>query len=203
VDAVARDAAIEDTRRALDEAAAIGAPCLVFLAGGVDPRAKNLAATRARALDAVAKLVPHARAAGVKIGLEPLHPMACGSRNVLSDLATANDWCDQLGAEDAVGIVVDTYALWWDPMLAQEIARAGPRICAFHVSDWLAETTDLRLDRGMMGDGVIELPAIRAMVERAGYTGMIEVEILSERDWWRRDPDEVVRITQQRFSSAT
>ena len=118
-------------------------------------------------------------------------------------LATANDWCDQLGAEDAVGIVVDTYAVWWDPHLAQEISRAGPRICAFHVSDWLAETTDLRLDRGMMGDGVIELPAIRAMVERAGYGGMIEVEILSARDWWQRDPDEVVRITQQRFASAT
>jgi sugar phosphate isomerase/epimerase len=201
-DAGERAAALEDSRRALDEAAAIGAPCVVFLAGPVDPRDKSLAATRARALESVAALVPHARASGVKLALEPLHPMACATRTVLSDLTTANDWCDALAAEDAVGIAVDSYALWWDPRLAAEMARAGRRIAACHVNDWLVETTDLRLDRGMMGDGVIDLPGFRAMVDAAGYDGFIEVEILSARDWWRRDPDEVVRVVKERFLTA-
>ena len=98
---------------------------------------------------------------GVKIALEPLHPMICATRSVLSTVKLANDWCDRLGADDIVGIAVDTYAVWWDPEIEVEIARAGKRICSFHVSDWLADTQDLRLDRGMMGDGVIDLPALR------------------------------------------
>ncbi len=194
--------ALDEVRRAIDEAAAIKAGCLVFVAGGVDPRAKDLAATRARALERVASLIPHARQAGVKIGLEPLHPMLCGHRSVLSTLGIANDWCDALDADDAVGIAVDTYAVWWDPDLEAQIARAGRRICAFHVSDWLADTRDLRLDRGMMGDGVIDIPAVRRMVQAAGYEGQFEVEIFSERNWWKRDPDEVVRVVKERFQTA-
>ncbi len=194
--------ALDEVRRAIDEAATIKAGCLVFVAGGVDPRAKDLAATRARALERVASLIPHARQAGVKIGLEPLHPMLCGHRSVLSTLGIANDWCDALDADDAVGIAVDTYAVWWDPDLEAQIARAGRRICAFHVSDWLADTRDLRLDRGMMGDGVTDIPAIRRMVQAAGYEGLFEVEIFSERNWWKRDPDEVVRVVKERFQTA-
>ena len=195
-------AALDEVRVCIDEAAEIKARCLVFVAGGVDPRDKDIAAARGRALDGLAALIPHARAAGVRIGLEPLHPMICATRSVLSTLGLANDWCDALGAEDVVGIVVDTYAVWWDPEIEAEIARAGPRICAFHVSDWLPDTQDLRFDRGMMGDGVIDIPAIRRMVEAAGYGGHREVEIFSARNWWQRDPDEVVRVVKERYQTA-
>jgi len=192
----------DEVRRALDEAAAVRAPCLVFVAGGVDPRDKNIAGARARALDGVALLIPHARSVGVKIALEPLHPMICATRSVLSTVKLANAWCDSLGAEDIVGIAVDTYAVWWDPDIETEIARAGKRICSFHVSDWLADTQDLRLDRGMMGDGVIDLPALRRMVEAAGYDGYVEIEIFSQRNWWQRDPDEVIGVIKDRVQIA-
>ena len=195
-------AARDEVRRALDEAALVKAPCLVFVAGGVDPRDRNIANARARALDGVAELIPHARSVGVKIALEPLHPMICATRSVLSTVKLANAWCDRLGAEDIVGIAVDTYAVWWDPDLEVEIARAGKRICSFHVSDWLADTQDLRLDRGMMGDGVIDLPALRRMVEAAGYDGYVEVEIFSQRNWWARDPDEVIAVIKDRAQTA-
>jgi len=195
-------AGADDVRRALDEAAALGARCLVFVAGGVDARDKDIGSARARALERLAELVPHARDVGVPIGLEPLHPMICASRSVLSTVGLANDWCDALGAEDAVGIVVDTYAVWWDPDLERQIARAGRRICAFHVSDWLPDTQDLRFDRGMLGDGVIDIRAIRRMVEDAGYTGQREVEIFSARNWWTRNPDEVIRIVKERYQTA-
>ena len=196
-------AARDEVRRALDEAAAVRAPCLVFVAGGVDSRDRNIADARSRALDGVAELIPHARGVGVRIALEPLHPMICATRSVLSTVKLANAWCDHLGAEDIVGIVVDTYAVWWDPDLEAEIARAGKRICSFHVSDWLADTQDLRLDRGMMGDGVIDLPALRRMVEAAGYDGYVEVEIFSQRNWWTRDPDEVIGVIKDRAQTAT
>jgi sugar phosphate isomerase/epimerase len=192
----------DEVRRALDEAAAVRAPCLVFVAGGVDPRDKNIAGARARALDGVALLIPHARSVGVKIALEPLHPMICATRSVLSTVKLANAWCDRLGAEDIVGIAVDTYAVWWDPDIETEIARAGKRICSFHVSDWLADTQDLRLDRGMMGDGVIDLPALRRMVEAAGYDGYVEIEIFSQRNWWQRDPDQVIGVIKKRVQTA-
>jgi sugar phosphate isomerase/epimerase len=192
----------DDVRRALDEAAAVEAPCVVFVAGGIDPRAKDIAATRVRALEGLAELIPHARSVGVKLALEPLHPMICATRSIISTMKIANDWCDRLGAEDIVGIAVDTYAVWWDPDVEREIARAGRRICSFHVSDWLADTQDLRVDRGMMGDGVIDLPALRASVEAAGYHGYVEVEIFSRRNWWRRDPDEVIGVIKERVQTA-
>jgi sugar phosphate isomerase/epimerase len=195
-------AALDDVRRAIDEAAALKARCLVFVAGGVDPRDKDIRATRGRGLDRLATLIPDARAAGVRLALEPLHPMICATRSVISTIKLANEWCDALGAEDVVGIAVDTYAVWWDPELEAGIARAGKRICAFHISDWLPDTQDLRLDRGMMGDGVIDIPAIRRMVESAGYTGQREVEIFSARNWWKRDPDEVISVVKERYQTA-
>jgi len=196
-------AARDEVRRALDEAAALKAPCLIFVAGGMDSRDKNIADARARALDGVEELVPHARSVGVKIALEPLHPMICATRSVLSTVKLANAWCDRLGADDIVGIAVDTYAVWWDPDLDAEVARAGRRICSFHVSDWLPDTQDLRLDRGMMGDGVIDLPALRRMVEGAGYDGYVEVEIFSQRNWWTKDPDQVIAVIKDRAQTAT
>jgi sugar phosphate isomerase/epimerase len=202
-DRVEAAAARDEVRRALDEAAALKAPCLIFVAGGMDSRDKNIADARARALDGIEELVPHARSVGVKIALEPLHPMICATRSVLSTVKLANAWCDRLGADDIVGIAVDTYAVWWDPDLEAEVARAGTRICSFHVSDWLPDTQDLRLDRGMMGDGVIDLPALRRMVEGAGYDGYVEVEIFSQRNWWTKDPDEVIAVIKDRAQTAT
>ena len=191
-------AAVDDTRRAIEEASRIGADHVVMLSGGLEAGSKDVSGARQRALEAVERVVPDARESGVKLGLEPLHPMLCERRAVLCTLKQANEWCELLDNDPAVGIVVDTYAVWWDPGLEEEIARAGPRICAFHVNDWLSDTRDLRLDRGMMGDGVIDIPWIRRAIERSGYWGPCEVEIFSERDWWRRDPDEVVRVIKER-----
>ena len=196
------ESALDEAKRAFDEAAVLGAPCVVLVPGGLDPRDNDLDATRARALDNIGKLVPHARGLGVKIALEPLHPMVCPTRNVLSTLRLANDWCDALDAEDIVGIAVDTYSDFWDPQIHAEIARAGARICSFHVSDWLRDTRDLRVDRGMIGDGIIDIPGLRRAVERAGFHSYVEVEIFSERNWWRRDPDEVIRTIKERFQEA-
>jgi sugar phosphate isomerase/epimerase len=193
--------AIDELKRAIDDAATIGAGTLMFIAGGVDPRDKSLETTRQRALERLAGLTSYVRAAGIKIAVEPLHPMACG-RSVVNSVKIANDWCDALAAEDVFGIAIDTYAVWWDPDLPRELARAGKRICNFHVADWLADTQDLRLDRGMPGDGLIDLPAIRRMVEAAGYSGHREVEIFSARNWWQRDPDETIRIVKERYQTA-
>ena len=195
-------AAIDELKRAIDDTAAIGAGSLMFVAGGVDPRDKNLESTRKRVLDRLAGLTHYARAAGIKIALEPLHPMTCGLRSVLNSTKTANDWCDALRADDVFGIAIDTYAVWWDHDLVRELARAGKRIINFHVDDWLSDTQDLRLDRGMMGDGLIDIPGIRRMVAAAGYDSYIEVEIFSQRNWWKRDPDEVIRIVKERYQTA-
>ena len=201
-DPAARQARLDDNTRVIEEAAELGARCVVTLAGGLPAGDRDLAGARARALDGIAELLPVARAAGVTLGLGPLHPMICATRSVLPTLEMANDWYEKLGGGDCLGIVVDVYAVWWDPHLAREIARAAGRISAFHVSDWLPETVDLRLDRGMMGDGVIDIPGIRRMVEAAGWDGMNEVEIFSARDWWKRDPDEVVRTVKERYRTA-
>ena len=190
---------LDDSRRMIEDAATIGAKCLVLIAGGLDEGSKDIEEARERAKEGLSLLLPDARSAGVKIGLEPLHPMVCSLRSVLTTLELANDWCDDLGAGDELGIAVDVYNVWWDPNLAREIARAGSRICAFHICDWLIDTCDLRADRGMMGDGVIDIPAIRKMVEATGYDGFHEVEIFSERNWWGKDPDEVVSTVKSRY----
>ncbi len=192
---------LNETRRAIDEAAEIGAGCLVFVAGGLPEGSRDLPAARARCLDGLAEVLPHARQAGVSLALEPLHPMICAFRSCLSTLAQANDWIDTLGAGPELGIVVDVYHVWWDPDMEREIERSAGRILSFHVCDWLMDTTDLRLDRGMMGDGVIDIRRIRRLVEAAGYNGYREVEIFSERNWWHRDPDEVVAIAKARYLS--
>ena len=195
-------AALDDNRRLLDEAAEIGARSILFIAGGLEGGEKDIAFARARALEGLSLLLPEAKKAEIKVALEPLHPMVCALRSVLTTLGEANDWCDRLGAGIELGIAIDTYAVWWDPHLEREIRRAGKRICGFHVSDWLADTVDIRLDRGMMGDGLIDIPGIRRMVEATGYAGHREVEIFSERNWWRKDPDDVVRIIKERYQTA-
>jgi sugar phosphate isomerase/epimerase len=191
-------AAGPDNRRAVDEAHALGAECLVMVVGGLQPGSTDLAAARHIVSEGVAALAPYARDAGVKIALEPLHPMTCADRSVLSTSAQALDMAEAVGPE--IGLALDVYHIWWDPALAASIARARGRIHGFHVCDWLVPTKDLVFDRGMMGDGVIDIPAIRTLVEAADYTGMIEVEILSNT-WWQHDPDDVMRLICERFQS--
>jgi sugar phosphate isomerase/epimerase len=198
-DAAGRAAAIEDNRRAIAEAHAIGARCLVVLGGGLPPGSKDLPGAREQMREGLHAILPDARAAGVTLALEPLHPMTCADRSVLSTLAQALDLCDELGA--GAGIALDVYHVWWDPDLARQVTRAGTRIAAFHVCDWKVPTTDTVFDRGLPGEGVIDIPAIRAMVERAGYGGgFAEVEILSKL-WWARDPDEVLAEITRRHAA--
>jgi sugar phosphate isomerase/epimerase len=201
-DAAGRQAAIDDNRRAIDEAAEIGAQCLVVLGGGLPEGSKDLAGARAQVQEGIAKILPHARAAGVPLAVEPLHPMYATERCCVSTLAQANDLCDALAPDDPMlGVAVDVYHVHWDPHLAREIARAGPRILAFHVCDWLAPTKHMLLDRGMMGDGLIDIPHIRGLVEAAGYAGPIEVEIFSQH-WWQHEPDLVLRTVAERYQTA-
>jgi len=198
-DETGRRAALDDNRRAIDEAAGIGAQCIVLVAGGLPKGSRDIGDARSQVRDALAALLPYARAAKVPLAIEPLHPMFAADRACVNTLAQALDLCDLLG--DGTGVVVDTYHVWWDPDLARQIARAGKRILAYHVNDWLVPTTDLLLDRGMMGDGVIDLRHIRAMVEQAGYSGHCEVEILSANNWWKRDPDDVLRTCIERHQT--
>jgi sugar phosphate isomerase/epimerase len=200
-DAAGRRAAIDDNRRAIDEAAALGADCLVYVVGGLPPGSRDIAAARDMVAEGLAAVLPHARACGVPMALEPLHPMYAADRSCLTTLASALDLCAALG--DGTGVAIDVYHVWWDPDLHAQIARAGRdgRILAHHICDWLVPTTDLLLDRGMMGDGVIDLPQIRRWIEAAGYHGPQEVEIFSANTWWQRPGPEVIATCLERFHS--
>ncbi len=199
-DATDRQAAIDDNRRAVDEAATLGARCLVLVVGGLPQGSKDIAGARQMVRDGVAALLPHARAAGVPLAIEPLHPMYAADRACINTLSQALDLCDMFGA--GLGVAVDVYHVWWDPDLEAQIKRAGKeRLLGFHVCDWLVPTRDLLLDRGMMGDGVIDIARIRGWVDAAGYDGPIEVEIFSKDNWWRRDPRDVVSVAKERFVS--
>ena len=191
-------AALDDNRRAIEEAHRLGARCLVTIGGGLPPGSKDLPGARGRFRDGVGAILDEARSAGVAIGIEPLNPMSAGDRDCVSTLAYANDLCDELGP--GTGVVVDLFHLWWEPDLEAQIARARGRILAFHISDWLVPTLETRNSRGMMGDGVIDIPRMRRAVEAAGYDGYNEVEIMSTA-WWQRDPDELVATCIERHRS--
>jgi len=199
-DQAGRQAAIDDNRRAIDEAVGVRAQCVVLVVGGLAQGSKDIAGARGQVRDGIAAILPYARAAGMPLAIEPLHPMYAADRACVNTMKQANDLCDELG--EGLGIAVDVYHVWWDPELEREIRRAGKtRILAFHVCDWLVPTTDLLLDRGMMGDGIIDIPRIRGWVEDAGYDGFAEVEIFSANNWWKREPEEVVRVCAERHRS--
>ncbi|WP_142847198.1 sugar phosphate isomerase/epimerase [Telmatospirillum sp. J64-1] len=194
----------EDNLRAVEEAAELGAGSLILVVGGMPPGSKDLSGARQQVLEGLADLLPVARAAGVKLSIEPLHPMYAADRACVNTIGQALDLCDAIDpdASGDIGVAVDVYHVWWDPELERQIARAGKaRLHAFHVCDWLVPTQDMLLDRGMMGDGVIDIPKIRSWVEREGYDGPIEVEIFSERDWWRRPAAEVLETCKERFAT--
>jgi sugar phosphate isomerase/epimerase len=178
-----RAAALADNRAAIDEAAALGAPCLVLVVGGLPPGSTDLAAARDGVRAALRDLASYAGDRGVRLALEPLHPMYCADRAVLSTLAQALDWAEEFPAGQ-VGVAVDTFHVWWDPDLFAQIARAGERIASYQVSDWVTPLpADVLLGRGMMGDGHIGFAPITAAVEAAGYRGDIEVEIFNQAVW--------------------
>lgn len=198
-DQVSRQAAIDDNKRAIDEASALGAECLVLVVGGLPKGSRDIAGARRMVEDGVGAVLPHARAHNMPLAIEPLHPMYAADRACVNTLAQALDLCEALG--DGVGVAIDAYHVWWDPDLAAQIARAGAadRILAYHICDWLVPTRDLLLDRGMIGDGVIDLAGMGALIEKAGYTGFIEVEVFSAANWWKRPGEEVLGVCLERF----
>jgi sugar phosphate isomerase/epimerase len=211
VDAAGLKAARDDNRRAVDEARELNAACLVLVVGGLPGASsghaahKDIALARSQVTDGIADLLEHARAARMPLAIEPLHPMYAADRACINTLEQALDVCDLLDPQrsGALGVAVDVYHVWWDPKLQAQIERAGKeRLLAFHVCDWLTPTTDLLNDRGMMGDGVIDIRRIRGWVEAQGFAGYSEVEIFSAANWWQRDHSEVLDTCIQRHRGA-
>lgn len=197
-DPTQRGRALADNRRAIEEAAALGTDCLVMVVGGLPEGSRDLSGARGRVTDGVAVLAPYAEECGVRLALEPMHPIYCADRGVLSTLGQALDIAERFPATQ-VGVVVDSFHVWWDPDVLSQIARAGGRICGFQVCDWITPLPpDALLSRGMMGDGHIDFGALRRAVDAAGYQGDIEVEIFNS-DVWVADPDEVVATLARRY----
>jgi sugar phosphate isomerase/epimerase len=188
--------AVADNQHAVDEAAALGSPLLVLVCGGIG--SAGLDRSREMVFEGIAGLTPYAQARGVKLGIEPLHPMFTANRSVISTLEQANTLASHFPA-DTVGIVIDAYHVWWDPNVYQAIDRASSRIFAFHVSDWLAPPPDFLNGRGLMGDGCIEFTRLVAAITRAGYQGPIEVEIFNEQ-LWSLPGDEALSLIKKRFA---
>jgi len=199
-DATDRAAALEDNRRAIDEAVGLGTDVLVLVVGGLTREDKDLVAARERVVENIAALAPHAEQAGVRLAIEPMHPIFAADRGVVSTTAQALDIAEAVGSA-AVGAIVDTYHVWWDPQLAESVARAGEsgRLMGYQVCDWnLPLAAETLHSRGYMGDGFVDFPAVTRLVAGAGYTGPIEVEIFNE-DVWATPVDDAVRIVRERF----
>ena len=201
-DAAHRIEARDDNRRAIDEAKALGAPCVVLVVGGLpqysrpgSAPSRDIAGARAQVHDALAEMLDYARTANMPLAIEPLHPAYAADRACVNTTKQALDICDALDPKRSglLGVALDVYHIWWDPEVLPQIARAGKeRLLAFHVCDWLVPTKDILNDRGMMGDGVIDIKSVRAAVEAQGFAGYSEIEIFSN-DWWNEPMDEVLK----------
>ncbi|MET8566673.1 sugar phosphate isomerase/epimerase family protein [Streptomyces sp. NPDC004783] len=199
-DPAERARALADNRRAVDEAATLGTDTLVLVSGGLPPGSKDLSAARERIADALSELAPYAERHGVRLAIEPLHPMFASDRCVVSTLTQALDLAERFPAHQ-VGVTVDTYHVWWDDRAPAEIARAGAagRIHSFQLADWTTPLPEGVLNgRGQIGDGAIDMREWKTRVESAGYTGPIEVELFNEA-LWSRDGREVLAETARRF----
>jgi sugar phosphate isomerase/epimerase len=186
-----RKASIDDNRRAIEEAFLLGTDKIVLVCGA-DP-AQSLEDSRKQISDGIASIIPEAAAAGVRLAIEPLHPMYADTRSAINTLSQANYLAEALNSP-WVGIAVDVYHLWWDPSLESEIKRCGhnKNLLAFHICDWKSPTTDMLNDRGLMGEGCIPVRKIRSWVEDAGFKGFIEVEIFSN-EYWKMDQSEFLK----------
>lgn len=209
-DAAGLKAALDDNRRAIDEAKTLNAPCVVLVVGALPgalegkPAYTDIARARGEVRDGIAASLEYAREVGMPLAIEPLHPMQAADRACVNTLEHALDLCDELdaGKSGMLGVALDVYHVWWDPKLQQQIERAGrERLLAYHVCDWRLPTRDLLSDRGMMGDGVIELKKIRGWVEAAGFAGFSEVEIFSNLDWWQRPGAETLEVCIERHKT--
>jgi sugar phosphate isomerase/epimerase len=209
-DAARRVEVRDDNRRAVDEAEALGAPCVVLVVGGLpqysragSAASRDIGAARGQVEDAIAEMMDYARGAKMPLAIEPLHPAYAADRACVNTTKQALDICDRLdpGRTGALGVALDVYHIWWDPEVLAQIRRAGKdRLLAFHVCDWLVPTKDILNDRGMMGDGVIDIKSLRAAVEAEGFAGYSEIEIFST-DWWTSPMDEVLRTCIERHRS--
>ncbi|MDR3712840.1 MAG: sugar phosphate isomerase/epimerase [Puia sp.] len=186
-----RKAAIDDNRKAIEEAAELGAPLIVLVCGS-DP-GQSLEESRKQIREGIEAIIPDAAAAGIRLAIEPLHPMYADARSAINTLQQANDLASSLDSK-TVGVAVDVYHLWWDPDLEREIKRCGENghLYAFHVCDWKTPTADLLLDRGIMGEGCIPVKKIRSWVEAAGFDGFYEVEIFSGT-YWQQDQSQYLK----------
>lgn len=210
-DAARRADVRDDNRRAVDEARALGAPCVVLVVGGLpqfsrpgSAPSKDIAAAWTQVHDGIAEMLDYARTAGLPLAIEPLHPAYAADRACVNTTKQALDLCDAIdpARTGMLGVALDVYHVWWDVELMSQIARGGKdRILAFHVCDWLVPTKDMLNDRGMMGDGVIDIRRVRAAVEAQGFAGYSEIEIFSN-DWWGRPMDEVLRTCIERHRTA-
>jgi sugar phosphate isomerase/epimerase len=181
--AAGRQAAIDDNLRVIEQAHAIGAPLIVLVCGAVP--GQSLVESRIQITDGIAAVLPAAEQAGVRLAIEPLHPMYADDRSAVNTMRQAHEICDALGSPQSLGIAVDVYHVWWDPELRAQIDLAGRtgRLHAFHICDWKTPTTDLLNDRGLMGEGCINIREISDWVDATGFTGHREVEIFSNRRW--------------------
>ena len=201
------EANIADNIKAVTDAATLGAACFVLVVGSLPEGSRDLTTARAQVEDGVSRLLEHAKKVGIRLALEPLHPMYAGDRSCLNTLQQALDLAEKIEPDSSsppsLGVAVDVYHVWWDPDLAREITRAGKanRLFGYHVCDWLVPTRDLLTDRGMMGDGVIDLRMIRALMESANYNGPVEVEIFSSLDWWKRPMNDVLTMCSARLQT--
>ncbi len=196
-----RDAASNNEIKAsIDMAAGLGAGVLTIVTGGTDPNTKGVLDSQKRLAERLSVIEQHAADRQIKLALEPLNPMFGGNRTCLMTTRDALNVCD-LVASDWIGVAVDVYHVWWDTTLAQTLETATGRVMGYHLCDWLEDTSDMLLDRGMMGDGVADLKAIRKAVEDAGYSGLCEVEVFSSENWWKRPPGEVLDVLVERFRS--
>lgn len=190
-----RRKALDDNRRAIDEAATLGTDVLVLVCGGVVNQ--DIRGSRQMVEDGIAAVAPYAAERGVKLGIEPLHPMFAADRSVVNTLRQANDMAARIDSP-SVGVVIDVYHVWWDPDLEAAIEASRGRVLGFHVNDWIVPLPDVLMGRGMMGDGVIELRRLRRAVEAVGYGGPIEVEIFNQ-ELWERDVDAVLGLVAERY----
>ncbi|WP_242509623.1 sugar phosphate isomerase/epimerase family protein [Rhodovulum imhoffii] len=198
---IGREAGSDDEIKAsIDMASALGAPVLTIVTGGTEPGTLGLEESRKRLTDRVARHAEHAAQNKVKLALEPLNPMFGGNRTCLFTVRDALGICSEVNVPN-LGIAVDVYHVWWDRTLPETLKDATGRLFGYHLCDWLENTSHMLLDRGMMGDGVADLKAIRRAVEGAGYDGLCEVEIFSADTWWKRSPDQVLDIIVERFQT--
>jgi len=188
----------DEIKASIDMAAGLGAGVLTVVTGGTEPGTKGVLDSQKRLTERLQVIEPYATQRAVKLALEPLNPMFGGNRTCLMTVRDALNVCDMVGSAH-IGVAVDVYHVWWDTTLAETLASAPGRIFGYHLCDWLEHTSDMLLDRGMMGDGVADLRSIRAAVEAAGYGGLCEVEVFSAQNWWKRAPGEVLDTIAERF----